>query len=254
MAKVSKTPKGTREKFEGEQFFDQFTQIGSDEPAEKDDGKAKEPSVADLMAQITALNSRIDTSERTNLALMANPTHEVRSTVVTKPQLDMTKLPDPVNEPEAYATAVAERTNKYISEQFQVQQTQQQESKAQDTRLQNLWGRFEDKYEDYAGDQRKVEFAASEAIREAQARGMDVQKYMFGASEHFFADVVKKMDEVFGKPGKNDPEQDDPTDTSRSTHIFGGLESGGRMSKPSKEDVGDMVKEIHDLQKRTGFF
>jgi len=90
---------------------------------------------------------------------------------------------------------------------------------------------------------------------------------MFGSQEMFFEDVKTEYEKQFGpvsqgeeaeeaaqKPRKKalaaDVEDDDE---GRTAGTFGGQESGGRPAA-GKLKPGDMIKDLSDLQRKSGYY
>lgn len=222
--------------------------------------EATGPSIEDAMKQIAALNARIEEQDRVNMALTTTVPTQVQQPAPKSEELDMAGLPDPLDDAVAYAKEVQRRTvdhvNKQIKAQRDADEAASRERNNVNLKTDDLWNTFTDKYEDYAGDERKVKFAAQEAIDDAQRKGIDIQRYMYANSDRFMRDVAAKYDTIFGKPGEDtdgsDQSQDD--DTSRTSGIFGGMESGNKGSFGSSPPVGDMIKDLHDVQKKSGFY
>lgn len=210
------------------------------------------PDLAALQAQIAKLSQDLDTQRSTNMALLTQPIIE---TPAAAPQLDMTKLPDPTIDPEAYASEVARRTTAYIGQVDQQRQRGAQQAQTKNSRVEALWDDFGSKYEAYAGDPEKVEYAATKVAQRAQKRGMDVDKYVFGASSVFMADVAAEMDKLWGKPEEADdlPDEED----NRTAGIFGGQESGGKPAKGEEArsafQPNSMFGDVQAWQAKTGF-
>jgi hypothetical protein len=230
-----------------------FPQIGEDDPVKAVD-KAEEKTQADQLAalqtQIGELMGRLDTAERTNMALMTSPPRS--EPTVTQPQaVKLDNLPDPGLDPEGYAREIMKRTQESVTSLLQSQQQQREQQNSQGDRVKNLWNAFNETYEDLADDPDKVEFAAQKVAKRAKARGLDVERYMFGAQEKFMADVAKEVEKTFGKPkAAEDTEEDTPTRTA----IFGGNEGGSRLSQVQAEQGGDMLAELHEIQKKSGLY
>ena len=234
--------------------------------AEKEVGEVTEkpagPTMEDLLKQVSSLNERLDRAERTNLALMASPIQQVEqrqasATPKNIADIDMKGLPDPSEDPEGYAREVSARISKNVSEYTAASTTARANEDNTAARAKALWDRFASKYEDDAKDQTRVEFAASKVAADAKAKGLDLNRYMFGpGSDMFIDDVKKKMDEVFGARKGDEDEEDgeDEADTGRTASIFGGMESSGRIDKKQKDEQGDMIKDLHDIQRKTGFY
>jgi hypothetical protein len=227
-------------------------------PEEKaETAKASAAPAADLaalQAQIAKLSGDLDQQRQTNMALMAQPL--VQAAPAT-PKMDMTNLPDPTLDPEAYAREVANRTTAYIGAVEQVRQAQSAGAAQSNQRVEALWEDFNAKYPQYAEHADRVEFAATKIAQRAAARGLDVNKYIFGASGVFMADVAAEMDKTFGKPEVEDPD-DDGADDGRTGGIFGGNESGGKPTKVDEPNragfqPNSMFGDIQQWQAKSGF-
>ena len=99
-------------------------------------------------------------------------------------------------------------------------------------------------------------------LDKAKARGIDPQRYITTGREQFFGDIASEYKALFGdrKLGADDLDntdtEDEGEDNSRAMSIFGGLEGSGKPQgkETGKAALGDMVKDIQDIQRRTGFY
>lgn len=224
---------------------------------DKDDNKGKSDDMQALRDQISEMQRNMEQMQRTNMALLSQPMQTPRVEQLTRPQeQDFGDLPDPTLDREAFDKALRDRVNSMVTQQVQAVKGTLDTARAQEKAADDLWADFSTKHDAYSEDQDKVEFAATKVVSEMKARGVDVQKYMFQARDQFFKDVTAKYDTMFGKPGAEQVEQDEQEDedTQRTAGIFGGLESGGAPAKGKQESPGDMIKDLHDLQRKSGFF
>ena len=186
------------------------------------------------------------------------------------PTLNLENLPDPVSDPKEYGKVLGERTaiyNRELNEHYTATQQQQ----TQGVSSAQLWEDFAEEYDAYAQDQEGVEFATNKVIATAKRRGLDISKYMFANSDRFFRDVVKAYDARFGKPEGDDnetmetrdihqrrpakrQEQEDDRDEGRTQGIFGGQESGSQGRAPRPPQPGDMLKDLQDMQRKSGYY
>jgi hypothetical protein len=138
--------------------------------------------------------------------------------------------------------------------------------------VEGLWGEFAEKYPDLAEHRDMVELAAVTVSQKARARGLDAQKYMFGASEQYISDVAAEVERRFGKALKvlKEEEEDDGTDTggtqggtmaeaiaaARTGGISGGapVSGGGAGSKGGREpsEGDDLISDLHKIQRNMG--
>lgn len=267
MAKVSKTRKNAAQEEQIGDIFQSLGQMtfdGGPEQVEKVEEPAKkgtEVDVTALMTQIGALQARQEQLEATNMALMA----PVRTTVAPQePQKFTTEdLPDPVVEPEKYAEEINKRINASFQSQQNFNAAQNNEANTRKNQLDALWDDFVIAYPAIAEQTEKAEFAIGQVAKKAKTRGIDMDRYMFNNSSKFMQDVEKEFVRVFGE--LEDGEDDEPVvrrrgkqlaaeeDEGRTAGIFGGIESGNRAVQ-QKPGPGDMIKDIQDLQRKSGFF
>jgi hypothetical protein len=268
---------------------DIFAQLGWDrlsEPKEEpveDDARAEEDRVKALEAKLAKLDERVAVSARTNAALLS------QSPVVVSgpqkddepPKIDTSGLPDPVSDPEGHtaqltariAAAVEARAVKRI-EAIAAENAARAE---QVNRTKQLWDQFEENYPDLADNRDFVEIAAVRVAEKAQARGVDMQKYMTVGAEQFLADVAEETKRRFGKAieaerDTTDEEEEPTADNSadgniqmqsvlekmnggRTVGIQGGIPTGGGAKGKGKNDEGsDFIADIHQLQRKLGLY
>lgn len=211
--------------------------------------------------RIAELTKRLDDLQRANVALMSQAPVETKPSAAPK-DLDLSGLPDPVAEPDKYTSELNKRINANMSERMSYVSQQLTLASEQERKYNELWSDFSARHADVAKDEERVKIAAQSAMEKAKSRGIDVQKYATSGREQFFGDILKEHERLFGKVAEVSDEDDTSEDTSdtsddgRSMSIFGGLESGSSMpkGKGSPREMGDMVKDIQDIQRRTGFY
>jgi hypothetical protein len=233
--------------------------------------EAKGPSIDDLMKQIADMNKRQEELERANMAL-STAAPIVSPTQVAEPKLNLENLPDPIVDRVGYGQELAKRTLAYQQDMAKYAQSQMQP--APGGNFQQLWEDFTTDFAPYAEDEEGIEFAVTKVKRQAERRGLDVNKYMFQNRDRFFQDVVKVYDERFGKPGQEDGDEDNSRDTQRRQRgaqrrdmddangdvpdrtqgIFGGIDASGGNRAPRAPQAGDLIKDLQDIQRKTGYF
>lgn len=234
---------------------------------------AKEPSMADVLARLDAVEARNKQLEETNATLQrstmqlmaAPPVAQAVTSPVNTPAKDT--LPDPTEDPQGYAKAVEARAEANARALVENERNRDRSAQTQKERTDQLFADFGKKYPDIAKHKGRLEYVAGEVVKKAIARGVDGQKYIFQASDMFFDDVAKAYSEEFGEAPKKDTTPDGDSDpvsgdendeTNRTGGIFGGLESGhapsGKSKAPKVEPVSGMVKELQDIQMKTGFY
>lgn len=209
--------------------------------------------IEELRAKVAEQDRALEESRRERLALMSTPQRVVAP---QPPKIDNSNIPNPIDDPEGYANAIRKQIEAEANYKQEVQQFQQQQQQQQTGRLTSLWDSFQEAHPDYAENQKRVEIAATQVVQRAQQRGLNLDQYMYGNSSLFMKDVIKEMDDLFGKPVADTDDDDDDTDDtpdSRTEGIFGG---GGRSAAgggKAAEKLGSITSEISAWQEKTGY-
>lgn len=272
MPKVSKTPKRAQRQQDDEiqeNIFDALAEYspqgpsGSPAPTSQQ-AAAPEPTVADLMKLIGEQNERIRRQEEAQLALLTNPpsTHQFSQAVPQQQQ--EAELPDPIQDPVGYGNELQARIYRKLAADREHDDRNKQMKDSQSQALTNLWEDFAIAYPAYADDTERVEYVAAKVAQKAKARNIDLNRYMFGNQDRFMRDLTAEFDRLFGAPGEVDEVEDEAParrqtrqreepETHRTGGLFGGMESG---SKPvgGKLPPGDMIRDIHEIQRKSGFY
>lgn len=236
--------------------------LDTDLQAEALKGKDPEPNAA-LLAQIAALEHRLDDMAKISAAsLTAAP--QVPS-FGKEPVLDLSGLPDAQYDNEAFTAALAKRTQDHVKAtmeyQNRVADASRQETQSANSKAETLWNDFQAKFPDHsAASEKLVLFASQQVADAAKARGLDVEKYMFNNRTQFMTEVAAAMDDIRGTPFGKDPgqEEEEPANEEAATRTMGVFGNGTSIppAKGSQEKTlaGDMISEIHDIQRKSGFF
>lgn len=215
------------------------------------------PTTADLMKQLADMQARQDALERANLALTQTvPTQVSQPRATGKEPVDLKGLPDPAFDPEGFSKGLQERVteqmNRYVDGKLEEQNTARRTAQTETDKYNILWEDFAIAHPELADDMDQVEIAATLLAKDAQRRNIDVQRYMFGNSPRFIEDVAKKHAALFGNKQEAAGGQDEEP-ASRTGGIFGGLEGGNRPAA-QRPAPGDMIKDLHDIQRKTGYY
>lgn len=216
-------------------------------------GASAEPTIAELQAQITALKA--GNYQAASKPIRGRPLD--LPVAPTRPVFDLSKAPDPIQQPQDYAAFVRQMTEADISYEKKQYQWEQQAQKATADRVVGLWDDFSGAYGAYGKDPKKVEVAAAQVVNKKNAAGVNTNKYMFEDTDSFFNDVTKEYDELFGKPkpvlegaGDNDDDED-----NRGVVSGGGVGSTApvNVARPP-EKFGALGSDLDAWQQRTGFY
>lgn len=217
-----------------------------------------------LTAQLSAVTQQMQHMQQTQM--LANMGQTQAPQPPQAPQLDLSGLPDPLDDQKGYQDGISKRVADHNAAFMDYTEQKQAYDRNQESRGERLWANFNRKHEEFAENQALVEFASTQVVNEAIAKGLDVNKYVFGTEDLFFSDVIAKMKEVApgiaaqsgdeGAEASGDTKDDSTDDAIRTGGLPGGHESGGRGSADpdTKTEKGDMIEELHEIQRKEGFF
>ncbi len=238
--------------------------------SERKTATTQAPSVEDLMKQLGALQTRVDSAERANVALTTAALKVVPE--VKMPVLNMDGLPDPMDKPQEYAAEVAKRTVAYQNAVSDAQGKQREAQQAAQVDYDELWKDFTAVNPDYVSDMDALEYAVGKVKKVLNRKGVDVDKYMTLNSDRFFRDITDAYDKRFGKPGEDEDEPlevddappprkrkaksqvTDDDDDGRTGGIFGGIDGSSAGRRAQGPPPGDLIKDLQDIQRKTGYF
>ena len=219
----------------------------------------KEVDIDALVTRLDRLENDNRTLQQSNLALMSTPVAPIPAPTIPVLQTP-SDLPDPVTEPELYASAIERRVEEKITARnAEASEAKKREDDA-NSRVSALWDQFaaDGKYDDYAEFPDRVSFAAEKVATRAGRKGLDLNRYMYVTTDQFFIDVASEMDKIFPKVAPvaktSDEDDKDDDDAERTGGIFGGLETGSKLSDDKKDEKGDMITDLIALQRKSEFF
>lgn len=230
------------------------------------------PTVEDLQRQLAEMSKRAEDNERLNAVITSQA--RVDPVAPKEPTFSMDGLPDPLSDATAYGAELSKRQQAYSKQLHDFYRAQENVTATQNQSFQQLWSDFATSYGEYADDQEGVEFATQKVRKQLERRGVDVNKYMFANSDRFFKDVTKVYDDRFGAPEQDEPaprntqrnrqspdrravERDDDSmsdEANRTAGIFGGIDGSGGNRAPKAPPPGDMIKDLQDIQRKTGYY
>lgn len=237
--------------------------------------------VADLEAQLAELREQREQDRQDALLQVSGPSFQSQVTDTFTPvDVNSVPLPDPALDPDGFSNAATRRAEIAIENKQRKADFDRKRSDDIDTKVETLWANFAEDFPDHALNQKRTEYAAQEVIKRAVAKGIDAQRYMFVTQKRFLKDVAKEYNEIFGEPEIDEDDYEDNTssrsrtsraapprntrrrnrseddDVARTTGIFGGNDGGRQSSKrgPAEDEPGDMIDDIHKMQKTSGFF
>lgn len=251
------------QKTQDDDLGDIFSAIGIEDPSKKAvEGKktaddSQNDIVKQLQQQIADLNERLNRQSADQLALLTQPIDVSRQFRQQEPHKADEKLPDPITNPDEYTEALQKRILQSVQSVREDELARSSAVQQAEARADALFDSFTEQYGSYAENEDRIRFVAEKVATRAKNRGLDTDAYMFKTSDRFFKDVVKEYDAIFGKPEDASAEADDTDDAednSRADAVFGGQSEGKGGKKTQQENPGDMMNDIKDLQRGSGFF
>lgn len=259
------------------EFSNPIAQIFDD--VDNEDNRVKETDkVAELEAALKELRAQRE-EERSNALLSAPSTWQSQVTDPVEVNPNTIQLPDPALDPDGYANAVQRRAELAVDNRRNREDRQRKFEDDIDTKVSDLWADFGQEYPDIAKRRVRVDFIATQVVKKATAKGLDINRYMFGAGrDRFMRDVASEYENEFGEEPAEDNFEDNSRssnsearasrrartatrnrsedDEGRSAGVFGGNESGGRPARRevNEENAPSMVDDLQKLQKQSGFF
>ena len=174
--------------------------------------------------------------------------------------IDLSKLPDPVEDKDGFTKGVMDAVGKLV--QAQTARTAQGLTKQQ--QMDRLWGKFKEKHSELAGFDEIVESAAREVLTEAHARGVDPERLMLQQTERFFSKVadtanarISKLKEKFGvreDDGDDDSDIRDSAPAGRDRGLSDSSRGRPITDREGSEKLGSLIGDLKKLQRSSGFF
>lgn len=225
---------------------------------QKTDTGGVDPKVAALEAQLNALQGQIGNLDAANRALMNQSNVDIAP---QPPQINYDDAPDPQVDPKGYMEFNQRATLALLDWKEREFEWRQNQTRRAANQVDTLWSDFSSNYGAYAKDSEKVEVAADKVLKRAQAKNVNVDKYMYTNSDKFMADVAKEYDRLFGKPQDADDDDDafdfDGDGDDRSAGLFSGAGAGPKGQAVSQQEApqryGKLSQELMAWQEKTGF-
>lgn len=273
---ISRTP---RQKTEDSIFTQPTAQVFEDIDREDKQPEKDNDQIADLKRQLADMQERM--AEDRSDALLSQPSQNNWQSQVTTTEVkpESIALPDPALDPDGYANAVQRRAELTVENARRRRDNESKFEKDIDDKTAELWADFGDEYPELSDDKERIDYVATQVVKSAVKRGLDINRYMFGTGRlRFMKDVAKKYESVFGDSEDDYVEEDNSRnnrreaspprrnrntnrnrqedDDGRSAGVFGGNESGGRPNRREADDETgpSMIDDIQTLQRKTGFF
>ena len=249
--------------------------------AAEDTGGSKEPTVAELMAQIARLQGQVEVlTDRPEPAPVAAPAQTQQRPRAQDIAFSTDGLPDPLHDRAAYDQALAERIQTFVRANNEVVRSEVEGRVQQTTSAERMRREFFGAHPEWAEHDKIVGMVAAEVAEEwsPQAATMIQAK-----PKRYYKEVAKRLTAQYGAlvADRDDEDDDDDTpyraeprrtererprgvrnhgddgdDDGRTAGMFSGMEGGGRPTegRRAKAEGGDMIAELHAEQRKSGFF
>ena len=239
-------------------------------PSVEDQIKALTESVATLTTANEGLVADHKKAQDLTMTLLATPAVAPAEVAPAPTTFQAAELPDPVEDPKGYFAAVNKQISDGVADQmatFRADEDAQADAELKLTnQIDGLWTRFSDAHPDLAKYRGLVNVAAQEVAESATAKGLDGEKFMFGAgSAQFLDEVAEKVNATIksikdGDEGGADPKKEPDNQPAPALGVLPGLpvaSSGGdgdAIDKDPGAGAGGLVADIKKGQEISGFF
>lgn len=262
---VNRTPKRAIKQVEAPKYNDIYDALksGESEITTKSDAP-------DVSGQLAELIKRVDQLQAENAAFRSYSQQPQQVVVQAQPQAQTPTnddaMPDPVLDADNYAKWLLKRTEALITTRMEASQKAVAEQTSNANAYDNLWNGFleQEGNDVWADEPEKVQVAALKVSKKLQARGIDVNRYMFGSPELFYADVVKMLEDDFGRPATEDKDNEGSDDTAatdvgevdRTAGLMGGQVSPAVKGTGIKSNAGvpDLLGDLVSIQRKGGWY
>lgn len=254
MAKRRKTEQVQDEPLGGD-IFEHLAAVGRPVP----NAPAKEVDTTALLAKIDALEKRLGDAASAPQYPMVNQQVQQQQQHVTPAdvRVDLKDMPDPATDMEAYNSELAKRVNTAVQAQTQAVGTRLTQQFEQRTATDRLWNGFREKHPEWAKYEPLVETVAKRVVSDADAKGVDLQKYMFSQPDLFYSDLDKALSASYGKllDDAEEEEGDEGDDNNRTSGLAGqpGV-SAGKGKGAGEPKGGSMLDDLAKVQRSMGLY
>ncbi len=247
---------------------DIFEHFGEPEPEKKPEPKAADPNAA-LIETLGRINDRIDRIQDGIVATATAPAPVKPLEAPTLSEMDMTGLPDQVDDPVGYQKGLNDRIANTVTEGVRrITEFDSAQRAAETAKASQYSGVFTDfkaqHYEELGKGLPEdvdltdyVEVAAKRVMGRVTARGGDVDAYMTRTRDTFFRDVIAEANKILG-PMRSEDDGKKP-DVEDADHRTGGLIGDTGTGDPKLNDEDEkasqtsLIDDIQAIQVKTGF-
>lgn len=243
----------------GESIFDHFAAVGRPLP----NTPAKSVDTAELMAKIEGLERQIAAGAKggAEYPMLDRSRGQGggggQQVTAADVKVDLKDMPDPATEMDAYNRELAIRVNAAVQAQAQAATDRLNQQWERRSATDKLWSGFREKHPEWAKYEPLVETVAKRVVSEADARGVDLQRYMFQNSELFYTDLDKALKASYGKliaDSDGEFEDEDEAGDDNRTSGLSGQPSTSTAGKKQAKQVPTMLEDLGKIQRSMGIY
>lgn len=227
-----------------------FPPIGEDDhESEQEGGKPDAGGLPDIEALRTELSTLRESYEKQRqrdqeiidrLIQGQSAQAQPRQTADDAP-VKFDDLPDPVDKPDDFRRALAQKFEAALAQRERQQSTVAQRQQL----LDSLWNKFQTEHPDLAKRQALVQGAAAFEANMLRQSGIDIDTYIRSNPDGFISRVVQRMREELG-------EGEAPKDTGRTAGVSGGTVSQAKAKGAPK--APGFIEQMRKAQMEDGLY
>lgn len=224
--------------------------IGEQNLAADDDGDDDEPDELDtLRGQVNELQSKLEQqNQQWTSRMMQMMQNNQQAPQQVRDPYDMSDLPDPVEKPDDFKKALADRMKAADEAGYSRFQSQAE----QQSRYTQLESRFNQTYADLADRPTLLQAAASAEAQAMRAQGLDPTQAVFNDSDGFLARVAERMRrELNVTTDGGETEKRGRSDRTRGVSA-GSRKPGGAKRRGQSDEPTGFVDELKKTQLESG--
>lgn len=214
------------------------------DPDAPDPDAPPEPQLTPEQQELAALKQQLEqmqqaAAEREQRLLDALVQGRAPAAAPQEPQqpasLDLSDLPDPIEKPTDFKTALAAKVNGYIAQSAASTQQQLLSQVTRASALDNMWNRFSATQPDLAKRTALVQGAAALTFQELRARGIDPLDVAQHNPDTLIGAIAQRMRAELGITQQPNSQQPVPQAGARAATVAAGsVPAGGTPPAPQK--------------------
>lgn len=229
-----------------------FPPIGEDDPSQEPEPEGTPsspgglPDVEVLRTELATLRESYEKQRQRDQELIDRLIQGQSVQAHAQPRAEDTAvkfddLPDPVDKPDDFRRALAQKFETALAQRERQQSTVSQRQQV----LDSMWNRFQAEHPDLAKRQALVQGAAAFEANMLRQSGIDTDTYIRSNPDGFISRVVQRMREELG-------EGEAPKDTGRTAGVSGGTVSQSKAKAAPK--APGFIEQMRKAQMEDGLY